>query len=343
MTSPKARDPLASSLWVQKGRRALGRPWVRRALGWGVVLLIASFWGRSLAANWSQVRDFSWRVDPLPLLLSFPLLLVHLAFLAGIWALSLRYLGEGVPWGRAVQVWLLTQIARYLPGGTWDALARMAVGSREGMRLLQGGVSVVLEMATQTVAAVTVFLFSNLFWPGGPALGEYRAFAALVPLGLLALYPPLVERAVNAALRLAGRPPVRLGLRYGQVLALFGLHLLARVLVGVAFFSFARALYPFPWETLPALVGTFAGAWAVGFVVFFVPLGLGVREGVMTALLGTLCPLPVASAIAVGFRLWIALRDLTAALAAALAGRRGRGQNHPTVRPQDSSQSGGKG
>lgn len=326
MTPPAARGPLAPSPWMQKWLRGIIRPWLRRVLGWGVVLLIAFFWGRSLAASWPQVRALSWQVDPVPLLISFPLLLVHLAFLAGIWALSLRYLGEQVPWGRAVRVWLLTQIARYLPGGTWDALARMAVGSREGLRLLQGGVSVILEMATQTVAAVAVFLLSLLCWPGGPALREYGGLAALVPLGLLALYPPVVERSVNAALRLAGRPPVRLGLRYGQVLALFGLHLAARVLVGVAFFCFARALYPFPWGTLPALVGTFAGAWATGFVVFFVPLGLGVREGVMTALLGTLCPLPVASAIAVGFRLWIALRDLTAALGAALVGMRDRGQ-----------------
>jgi len=324
MSPSEAWDALASSPWVRRGLRALGRPWVRRAVGWGVVLLIAFFWGRSLAANWSQVRALPWRVEPLPLLASFPLLLLHLVFLAVIWALSLRYLGERIAWGQAVRVWLLTQIARYLPGGTWDALARMAVGSREGVRLLQGGVSVALEMATQTVAAVAVFLLSLLFWPGGPALRQYGILAALVPLGLLALYPPVVERAMNAALHLAGWPPVRLGLRYGQVLALFGLHLAARVLVGVAFFCFARALYPFPWEALPALVGTFAGAWVVGFVVFFAPLGLGVREGVMMALLGTLCPLSVASAIAVGFRLWITLRDLVAAAGAALARRKGR-------------------
>ncbi|MGC8838374.1 MAG: lysylphosphatidylglycerol synthase domain-containing protein [Anaerolineae bacterium] len=325
MTPPEVWDPLDPSPWVQKGLGVLRRSWVRRAVGWGVVLLIAFFWGRSLAATWPQVQALPWQVDLWPLAVSFPLLLVHLALLAGIWALSLRYLGERIPLAQATRVWLLTQIARYLPGGSWDALARMAVGSREGMRLLQGGVSVVLEMTMQTVAAVTVFLLSLLVWPGGPALWEYGPLAALVPLGLLALYPPVVERAVNAALRLAGRPPVRLGLRYGQVLALFGLHLAARVLIGAAFFCFARALYPFPWGALPALVGTFAGAWAVGFVVFFVPLGLGVREGVMTALLGSLCPLPVASAIAVGFRLWIALRDLTAALGAALAGKVKRG------------------
>lgn len=310
--------------WLRNVLRLWRRPWVRQAVGWGAVLAIAVFWGRSLAANWQQVQALQWRVAPVPLLVSFPLLLGHLAFLAGIWSCSLTFLGEQMPRAQAVRVWLLTQIARYLPGGTWDALARMAVGSRGGVRLLQGGVSVVLEMVTQTMAAIVVFSLSLLAWPGGAALRQFGVLAALVPLGLVALYPPVLERAVRAVLRLAGRPPERLGLRYSQVLTLFGLHLVARVLVGVAFFAFARALYPFSWDALPALVGTFAGAWVVGFLAFFVPLGLGVREGVMTALLATLCPLPVASAIAVGFRVWLALRDVVAAGGAALSGARFR-------------------
>jgi len=324
MSGPPEAGPSRLAGWAQWGIRVAQQRWVRLAVGWGVVLLIAYFWGRSLRASWSEMQSLRWQVDLRPLFLSFPVMLAHLAFLAGIWAQSLLYLGESLDRWQAMRVWLLTQIARYLPGGTWDAVARIVVGGREGLRLLQGGVSVVLEMVVQTVAAVSVFLLSLPAWPGGPALRTYAYLALLVPVGLLVLYPPLVERAANALLRLLGRPPVRLELRYSQVLSLFGLHVLARIGVGLGFFLFARAFYPFGWADLPALVGTFAGAWVVGFLVFFVPLGLGVREGVMTVLLATLCPLPVATAIAVGFRVWIALRDVVAALAAAaLAPRQG--------------------
>ena len=297
---------LAPVSWVLRLAR---QRWARHVAGWGIVLLIACFWGRSLWSSWAEVRSLHWQITPWPLLLSFPLMLAHLVFLAGIWSQSLLYLGENLPRWRAVRVWLLTQIARYLPGGTWDAVTRMVVGGKEGLRLPQGGVSVVLEMVVQTVAAVSVFLLSFLAWPGGPSLRTYGYLALLIPVGLLALHPCIMEWGVNGLLRLAGRPPVRLELRYGQVLSLFGLHVVARVAVGLGFFLFARAFYPFGPSDLPALIGTFAGAWVVGFVVFFVPMGLGVREGVMTALLGTLCPLPVATAIALG--------DVVVSLAAA--------------------------
>ncbi|MBC7225530.1 MAG: hypothetical protein H5T59_14850, partial [Anaerolineae bacterium] len=123
-----AGRPTPPPAWLASALRLWRRPGVRQAVGWGAVLAIAVFWGRNLAANWQQVRALRWQVAPLPLLVSFPLLLAHLAFLAGIWSCSLTFLGEQMPRGQAIRVWLLTQIARYLPGGTWDALARMAVG-----------------------------------------------------------------------------------------------------------------------------------------------------------------------------------------------------------------------
>jgi len=322
MSGPQDAGPSRLEQWGRWFLRVVQQRWVRQVAGWGIVLLIAYFWGRSLWASWSEVQSLQWQIELWPLVLSFPIMLVHLAFLAGIWSQSLCYLGESLDRWPAMRVWLMTQIARYLPGGTWDAVTRMVVGSRGGLRLPQGGVSVVLEMVIQTVSAVSVFLLSLLVWPGGPGFRTYGYLALLVPLGLLVLYPPVVERVTNALLRLLGRPTIRLELRYGQVLSLFGLHVVARVGVGVGFFFFARAFYPFGWEDLPALVGTFAGAWVVGFVVFFIPLGLGVREGIMTALLGTLCPLPVATVIALGFRVWIALRDVVAALGGTALGPR---------------------
>ncbi|NLE76965.1 MAG: hypothetical protein GX605_09465, partial [Chloroflexi bacterium] len=181
----------------------------------------------------------------------------------------------------------------------------------------------------QTAAAATIFLLWVLVWPGGPRFPGYEALALLVPLALAALYPPVIQRLLNRLLGLLGRPAIRLELGYRQVLALYGLHLLARLVVGLGFFLFARALHPFPWSALPALIATFAGAWVVGFAVFFVPLGLGVREGVMTSLLTLFCPLPVATAIALGFRVWVALRDLALALAAGALLRVMPGQQRP--------------
>jgi len=83
--------------------------------------------------------------------------------------------------------------------------------------------------------------------------------------------------------------------------------------VGSAFAAFTVGVYPLSPHEFGRLAGVFVAGWLVGFLVVILPMGLGVREGAIAWLLTTVMPLPAATAIAIGFRLLIALRDLTLA------------------------------
>lgn len=303
------------------------RPSVRGFVRLGQALLVGLvifFWGRALWVNWAELRRYRWEVHWGPLAASMAVLLAHLMLLALIWWWSLRFFGQSAPWRAAMRVWLLAQIARYLPGGVWDSVGRVYLGGQAGFSRGRTGLSVMVEMATQALAAALVFLVSLLLWPPSAQQSAATGFASptghwlpvivgSIFLGLVALYPPVLERGLNVGLRLLGRPAVQLPLRYRDVLALAACHTGARCLVGTGFYLFVCAVYPLPPAFLPATIGIFAIAWLVGFVIVFVPLGLGVREGIITALLAAFVPLPVATAVALGFRAWISLRDLIGA------------------------------
>jgi glycosyltransferase 2 family protein len=317
----------------------MARSSVRSALRWllrlGQLLLIGLvvyFWGRALWANWAGLQRYRWEVHPAPLAASLVVLVAHLALLALIWWWSLRFFGQPAGLRAGLSVWLMAQIARYLPGGMWDTVGRIYLGGQAGLSRTRTGLSVVVEMVTQSVAAALVFLVSLLFWPELSLQSSLAGLQSqigrgawlvmgLIVLALGVLYPPVLGRVLNVAMRLIGRPAVELPLRYRDVLALTACHFGARSIVGGGFYLFVSAFYPLPVSLLPVAAGIFAIAWLIGFVIVFVPLGLGVREGIITALLAAFVPLPVATVAALGFRVWISLRDLLGA-GAGLALRR---------------------
>lgn len=279
--------------------------------GQAVVLgLIAYFWGSSLWANWNDLAGYRWQFRAGFLGASLALLLVHIFLLAQIWRWTLGYLGLRLPWQETTRIWALSQIARYLPGGVWDVAGRLVMTTRAGFSRPVVSASILLEMVLQTVSAVIIFVVSLLFWED-PTVARFALWTIpLVPVGLIALHPRILNAILRLAARLMKAEFDSLQLRYGDVFVLLSMHLGARVLIGTCFYLFALSAYSWGLSAWPIAIGIFAAAWVVGFLVVFVPMGLGVREGVMTLLLGAYLPVAPASVITIGFRIWIALRDV---------------------------------
>jgi uncharacterized membrane protein YbhN (UPF0104 family) len=255
--------------------------------------------------------------------------------LAQIWRWTLGKLGLRRPWVETTRIWALSQIARYLPGGVWDVAGRLVMSSRAGYSRTTVSVSILLEMVLQTVSAMIIFLVSLLFWQDASIAGTALWAIPLIPAGLIALHPRILNAILGLAARLMKAEFTSVPLRYLDVFLLLSLHLLARVMIGSGFYLFALAVYPWSLAGWPIAVGVFAAAWVVGFLVVFVPMGLGVREGVMTLLLGAYLPVAPATVITIGFRIWIAVRDLTFAGMGWVLGMRERGQESQELEAQE--------
>ena len=123
---------------------------------------------------------------------------------------------------------------------------------------------------------------------------------------------------INAALRRVGRAPIEVRLPYGALLEMLGLCLVMWALVSAGFALLAASMAPFAARDAVAVAASFPVAWVVGLIAFVAPGGLGVREGVLAALLGGLLPGGMAVVVALASRVWITAVEL---LFAALAWR----------------------
>lgn len=298
-------------------------PW-RRFAQWAVITLVVGFWVWFMARNITELMAYPWQVNLVALVLAGGVAALYFLCLALGWTLMIRRMGEPMPFGAGVRIWFLSTFMRYVPGNLWHVVGRIVMGGELGVSRTKIFVSTAVEQVLQVLSALVVFAFLLPFWPQtanlvdsvGLPVEAWWLMAALVPLGLVALYPPILEWGLNLALRLVRRPPLELGLRYADILLLLGWHVLTTIVNGLSACLVVGGLTLLPLEHWPMIAGIAAGAWAIGYLSLLTPTGLGVREGAMTALLVLVMPLPVATVASLLARIVSSLGEVTCVAAA---------------------------
>jgi uncharacterized membrane protein YbhN (UPF0104 family) len=251
------------------------------------------------------------------------------AVLAGIlatflcWRTVLGELSGPLPVAAGARVFFLGQLGKYVPGSLWPVMAQMELGRDyqvpERASGAAVGVFLLLIVGTGlTVAAVSAPLLD----PG--ALHAYWWLLAVLPLALLAIFPPVLNRLLALGLRLARRPSLPAPLSTLGVLLAAGWSLASWLAYGVQIWVLAGQLGAGGLLVLARATGAFAAAWCAGFLLVVAPAGAGVREAALIVLLGAVLTRPQATVVAVVSRLLFVLGDLGWAAVALLAGRRPR-------------------
>jgi hypothetical protein len=291
--------------------RRVGRS---RWLGLAVGALVLAAWAWFLAQQLADLRAYSWQLSPLRFILSVGWGAAYFAALAFCWAFLLRAMSPSarmVSPAMGASAWLNSMLTRYIPGNVWHIVARMAFAGRLHVAPGQIVSSATVEQVLTLLGALALFALSLPFWRRLP--GEQLWLLVLLPLGLIALHPLLLGRVLRLAAERLKRPELAWPYRYRQLLVLLFGYLIAKVCSGLTLYTVLGGLTSVqPGELIPVL-GMAALAWVVGYVSLLTPSGLGVREAILTALLATLYPLPVAIVASLLYRLASTLGELIAA------------------------------
>lgn len=236
------------------------------------------------------------------------LLLVCFGLTARLWGRMVAELGAPDPgWIGANRIVLSANLGRYLPGKVWQVAGLAVLSRREGIPVSLAVTAGVLGQAFHLVGAAVV---------GAAALGTLDGvgWGAWVGLGTLPVFvaataiPSLLRGAFRLIFRMARLDPAEAPAPD----RLFGprwvlLHTLIWCGYGVAFAVLVRGL-GLEGGIFP-LAAAFSAAYLLGYLAIFAPAGIGVREGVLIALLR-----PSLGAAAVGVavlaRVWMTLVEL---------------------------------
>lgn len=269
-----------------------------------VAIVLASL-GYALRDAWGDALPRLGDADPAVLVASLAVLAAYYFLFVVGWRWILAALGVRVAYRIALQAEMASMLAKYVPGGVWTPLARIAWLRRAEQRAATSLVlsSILLEAGLSAIAGVLVFMASlTLVDPVDAPLVPLLLFAATAAV---LLHPRVFASLARRVFRRFGAPePPRLP--YRAMVGLIVYYGFTWLVGGTALYLLLLSLGADPGlASIPYLGGTAAVGAIVAVLSIVAPSGLGVREASMYGLMILVVPAGAALAATVLNRLAI--------------------------------------
>ena len=283
------RDKLAH-VWLK------AKPWVKRALGLGITIAIFAWMLKPVVTNWEQVAPYVRRIKwgyfgIASVMFAFFLF----AFRVMSWRTILSGFGHRLPLAPAARIWSTSELARYLPGAIWQVVGRVYLVRPYGVGGTVCSVSQLLELVVFLLANVLVALGCLAWFAHRPenAANQWLMVvaASLAPLLMALLHPKVFYTGLTKYMAWRGKqlPPTRVRgktLTFLTVWAIVGL-----LWQSLAIWLLVKSPLKMDLDKWWVVGGAYCLAWCAGFIAFWAPGGLGVREFVfMTAMMFAIPP-----------------------------------------------------
>ncbi|KAA0072054.1 lysylphosphatidylglycerol synthase domain-containing protein [Rhodanobacter sp. T12-5] len=281
-----------------------------------ISLACGFFFFRSVAVHWDVFTHMKWAKWVWPALaLTLILYIGTYALVTFAWGRSLKALGYPLGYRVMLQILLLSQFAKYLPGNVGHHVGRVLLAKREGLPT---------EIVLGSMLMDTMLVLFAAFAASFPALhlliqvasdkgsANTRTVAILIAAfvafpGIVMLLPAarrMVIRQLGHIAQLVRRE------KFPLLAAAWSTHCASFLIGGTALYLLCIAFSgnfsaPYWIDT----TGVYAAAWLLGFLIPGAPAGLGIREIILLLGLSPLFGIEAATAAAAALRLITTIGD----------------------------------
>lgn len=257
------------------------KPYVR----WIILGATLFFLLSTLKQNWAEVSAIEITRTGWALIASSLTITIIAHFWSGqIWLLTLKEFKQPIQnrWG--LQVYLKTNIAKYLPGNVWHFYGRIRTINQAGVSIGAATLSVLLEPLLMASAALLMAL-----------LNAQKEHLILQMISLLAVLIGVHPRILNPVIRqfrkmkLKGQDPQIISAGGFQIYHYPFKPFLGQlgfvILRSTGFILAVLALTSIQLNQIPILLSAFSLAWLLGLIIPGAPGGLGIFEATALTLL----------------------------------------------------------
>jgi len=295
---------------------------IKSVVGWLIAAIIIYILFKTIYNNRAQLENWDWRINWFYAGLSA--LALGGAYLCGSqgWRTIMHGFGYTVKLHESFRVIYLANLGRYIPGKVWQVIGLVGLAKEINISPAVSMASFALVEAYALPASFILIPLALGFGQTASTLMVFRdllyIFMAVVVVVFLVLFfrPDGLKWALNKVLKLFRQEPVSYKPTMKNRISILLWYLFNWTLFGLSFHFFLLALMADISIPITLSAGTYIAAYVLSYITFLSPAGLGVREGVMSAILATQFGAPVAASVALINRVWITIAEVIITLLA---------------------------
>lgn len=277
------------------------RPWARRFIGLTITAALVYWLIEPIIAKWRAVEPFVNTVRPISFVAAVSIFAGSLfVFRITTWWLVLRKMGHKLPLSPVMRIWSTSEVVRYLPAHVWQTVGRPALCKPYGVSATTATASHTIELFLFVLANVVVAVAALAWWTVHYVQGDAKwwlaSLIALAPL-LLLLHPRTFYVIANRLLKAIRQPPIETRVSGPVLLGLLMWNVVGVVAMSMGIWLIASVPLQFPLAKWWIVGCAYCLAWLAGFVSYWAPAGVGVREIIFMAVVLLLIPVNIRLAI----------------------------------------------
>lgn len=265
-------------------------------IGWPLSVVALFFIGKAIFSQKDALMSFSHLTISF-LALSIFLFCCYFLIRSFAWKFLLSTKGFDYPIREAAMSWELSELQRYIPGNFWSFLGKTSRFSKKGESKKSIFSLLFLEIVYVCLGSLVVALFSyNFLFFGLLKLPSHLGFIVWIAMFITILFLSFFTVALPYLYKKYRFIHIFTLEHISQNLTFLFYMSIAFLFFGLGTYFAISAYHVLYFPHIFSFSGFFAFAYLIGFLALIMPMGLGVREAVMTTGLALYTPFGIAAA-----------------------------------------------
>ncbi len=272
-----------------------------------IVILVLSY---VLRKNILELKEYDFHIKGLYLVTSFFILISATLLLPLTWHYITLKLDCNLSLTKSLRIRLQTEMGKYLPGRILGYGYLIIFYKNAGKDILKVTSASFYELYLSTFSSVLFFSLIQFITPFDLFTGSRTFFLIICLVGIVFLHPLFFKIIADLLSVLLKRNKLNKLLPFYTAIKFLLIYQLYWFFYGIASWLFVSSFVKIQVSEFLFIAGSFALSTFAGLIAFFLPAGLGAREGVLIYLLGLLFGQLPSMIISISSRIWLILCDL---------------------------------
>jgi glycosyltransferase 2 family protein len=282
-------------------------------IGWPLAIIALYFLIKLFLPQFSSIQSRIDNLNVTLLTLSMILFLLYHFSRSYLWKKIMEYKGFKLKFMENAYLWEFSEFKRYVPGNIWSFLSRFALFGNRGVDKKAIGLGLIDEIQLLIISCslISLFCLPFLFSNSSTQLISTMRIILLLSIIAIVIFSVILslvykKRGYKNFISNLFLP----GYTLKQKLVLITIAIINFTIFGIANFIVCLSIFSFNPQLYLQLSAFFTFALLVGFLSFITPMGLGVREGIVTLGLSSIISAADAGFLSIFSRIILIITEL---------------------------------